>query len=125
MVEHIVVRQGLLEHHKFEFVHSFEQADVVERICGIRIAHQQNIAKFFADLFDHVIVPMRRDLDLDAAATRVQFRLNFAKKLLNGILNADRHSAVYFIPDAADVTPERYAELFCFKVPACGFDTRL
>ena len=69
MVDHIFVVQRLLEHHHLEFIHPSEEVDIVERVCGIGIAHQQNLGKGGSHLPHHLHVPARLDLDFDAAVT--------------------------------------------------------
>ena len=45
MVDHVLVVQRLFEHHHLEVIHPPEEVDIVERVCGIGIAHQQNLWK--------------------------------------------------------------------------------
>src|SRR5688572_11983389 len=42
--------------------------------------------------------------------------------MVDRILNADRDAALDGLVYAAEVTPERHAELFRFEIPASGFD---
>ena len=93
VVEHIVVGQGLFEHHQIKLVHAFEQIDVGKSVRRIGVAHQPDIAKFFTHLPDDVVVPTRTDLDLDASVTGVELGLDLVKKLLDRVLYADRNAA--------------------------------
>ena len=43
--------------------------------------------------------------------------------MLDTFLNADRNTTFDFLIDAADVPPQRNAELFCFEIPAGSFDS--
>ena len=72
VVDDVVVRQRLFEHHQVEFVEAFEQVDVGERVRRVRIAHQQDIAELRPHGLDHVVIPRGADLDLDAFVTGVE-----------------------------------------------------
>src|SRR5258708_3084817 len=64
MIEHIIVRQGLLDHHQFEFVERFEKPYIRQRVSRISIAHQKNFRKAFPHASDNLKVPAGFDLNL-------------------------------------------------------------
>ena len=68
-------------------------------------------------LYD-VVVPLWRDLDLYAFVTGVKLGLNFLKELLDRILNADRNAALDLVSHAAEMPPERNAQLFWLRGPS-------
>ena len=115
MVEDIVMRERLLEHHQIEFVQALEHIDVGERVGRIRVAHQPDIAEFFAHALDHIVIPVGRDLDLDALIAGVELGANLFQKLLDRILNADRDAAFDLGSGAAEMPPERDVKLFASR----------
>ena len=66
VVHHIVVVERLLDHHQVEGVEPREMRGVVERVGGVGVDHQRDVAERRAHALDGVDVPARLDLDLDA-----------------------------------------------------------
>src|SRR5215471_1998253 len=69
MIEHVVVSQGLLEHHQLEFIERLKKRQVGQPVSRIRVAHQLNLWKAFAHPADNIEVPIRLDLDFDSLVT--------------------------------------------------------
>ena len=71
VIENVVVRERLFEHHQIEFVQTPKQIYIVQCIRRICVAQQQNISESFAHSFNHVVIPTRRDFDLYSLITCV------------------------------------------------------
>src|SRR5688572_31097307 len=65
VIDDVVPGQRLLNHQQLELVQPFEEVDVSQRVCGIRVAHQEDGWKLPPHLSHDVQVPTRLDLDLD------------------------------------------------------------
>src|SRR5260370_891841 len=76
VIEHIVIGKWLLDHHQFEFIKSFEERDVRERVRGICVPHQTNLRKALAYLADDINIPTGLDLNLDALIAIGEFPLD-------------------------------------------------
>src|SRR5687768_3389809 len=79
----------------------------------------------FADLPDHVVVPMGCDLYFYPLVACDQLGPDLFAKLLDRILNADRNAAADGLIHPAEMPPKRNAELFRLEVPAGGLDPGL
>ena len=93
VVDDVVVRQRLLDHHQVEFVQLSEVLGVGQGIRRIRVGHQPDGGKPLADAPHHVHVPTRFNLDLDALVAGLQLFLDESQQLFDRILNADGDAA--------------------------------
>ena len=122
VVDDLVVRQRLLDHHQVEFVQTFQTRRVGQRVGGVGVGHQQDVGKALAHLAHHVDVPAGLDLHLDALIAGRQLGFDLLQKLRDRILNADRNAARDLAPRAAaDVLVERLAEHARFQIPDRDF----
>src|SRR5262249_21222458 len=66
VVDDLVMRKRLFDHHQIEVVELFELSDVGERVGGVRIGHQLDRGETLPDPAYDINVPSRLDLHLDA-----------------------------------------------------------
>jgi len=83
MIIDIVIPQWLLDHQQVELVEIAQVLHSIKGVRRVRIAAQSNIRPARANAFQHVHVPARLHLHLDAAISRRKFRLDLAQQLLD------------------------------------------
>ena len=66
VIDDVVVRQRLLDHHQVELVQLLQMVDVGERVGRVGVGHQLDVRETLAHLANHIDVPARLDLHLDA-----------------------------------------------------------
>ena len=81
MIDDVVVRQRLFDHHEVEAVELLETAGVGQGVGGIGVGHQLDGGKSLANLGDDVHIPARLDLHLDALVAGGELALDFFEKL--------------------------------------------
>ena len=114
--------QRLLDHHQVEIVELLRGARYRQRVGGVGVGHQLDGGKALAHLADHVDIPARLDLHLDALVAGGQFALDLLEQLLHRILNADGDAAGNLAARAAaDLLPQRDAVEARFQVPDGDF----
>ena len=95
--ENVVPAERLLDHDEVKGVERLQQRRVFQPIRGIRIDHQPDARKSFAERADRLDIIARLDLDLDALVTRRQFLFDFADQRCDRGLDADRNAAWNFL----------------------------
>src|SRR5258708_27024605 len=90
VIEDIVMRQGLLDHHQVEFVQALQVIGVGQRVGGVGIGHQPDVGERGAHFTYDIDIPARLDLDFDALIAGVELRFDFLQELRDAVLNADR-----------------------------------
>ncbi len=121
VVDDVVVRQRLLDHHQVELIQPPQVIDVRQRVRRVRVRHQPDLRKRLPHRAHHFHVPARTDLDLDPLVARVHFGLDLLEQLLHRILNPDRHPARDLaVCSAADLLPQRLPVQPRRQVPARG-----
>ena len=124
MIDDVVMRQRLLNHHQIELIQLLQPVCIGQRVGGIRVRHQLDARKLLPHLPDHVHVPTRLDLHLDALVSVREFLFNLLQQLRDGVLHTDGHAARNLPPRAAsDVLPQRHTRLPRFQIPHCGFQS--
>ena len=73
VIDDVVVRQRLLDHHQVEVVELLQMVGVGQRVGGVGVGHQLDGGKALAHLADHVHVPAGLDLHLDALVAGGEF----------------------------------------------------
>ena len=66
VIDDVVVRERLLDHHRSRFVDLLEQRRVLERVGGVRVEHEIEIRKFPPDALRDLQVHTGPYLQLDA-----------------------------------------------------------
>ena len=123
VIDDVVVRERLLDHHQVEIVELAQVVDIGERVGGVRVRHQLDGGEALAHLPDHVHIPAGLDLHLDALVAGGEFGLDFFEELRHGILNADGDAAGDFAARAAaDQLPQRQVLDARFQVPDGSFE---
>jgi hypothetical protein len=89
MVNHVFVVKRLFEHHDVEGIHLPKAFNIVEGVCRICIAHQEDAGKYLTNLPNDFDIPARLDLDFDSAVAFVQFYLNDLKQPIDRRLDSD------------------------------------
>ena len=118
VVDDVVVRQRLLDHHQVEIVELLQSRRIVQRVGGIRVRHQPDRGETLANAPDHVNIPARFDLHLDALISGGQFALDLLDQLLHRVLNSDRYAAGNLpARAAADLLPQRIAVAPGLQIP--------
>ena len=118
VVDDVVVRQRLLDHHQVKIVELAQMVGIGQRVGGVGVGHQLDGGKALAHLAHHVDIPAGLDLHLDALVAGGQLALDLLEQLRHGILNADGDAAGNFAARAAaDLLPQRHAFLPRFQVP--------
>ena len=81
VVDDVVVRQRLLDHHQVVIVELAQVVGVGQGVGGIGVHHQLDGRKTFAHLAHGVDIVAGLDLHLDALVAGGQFRLDFLEQL--------------------------------------------
>ena len=118
VVQNVVVREWLFNHHQLEFVQRTKERRVRERVSGISVGHQGYLGKARAHLFDNINVPARFDFDFDSTVTSRQLALDFVEQDFHGLLYAYGNSTGNFFQHAPQMSPERNARAPRFQIPA-------
>src|SRR5207244_6741449 len=119
MIDHVFMMERLFEHHDVKVIHLLEQIDVVQRICGVRVAHQSNIWKCGAYLADYFDIKTGLDLQFDTTVARLQFCVDLREQRIQRRLNADRYTAVDSFALSAEHLPKRNTIRFSLEIPQC------
>jgi len=86
-------------------------------VGGVRVAAQRDLRPRDADAFQHIHVPARLYLHLDALVSGRQLDLYLVKELVDGILDADGYAAIDLAPLTAEQFPQRDLADARFGVP--------
>ena len=121
----VVAPQWLLDHQQMEWFEFLQMRKVIEGVCRVGVAAQQNVRPATANLVQHVDIPAGLYLDLDALIARSQFSFYLLQQLLVRILNADADAAGDLAPRASEQLPQRNALLLRLGVPRSIFQCRL
>ncbi len=106
VIDDVVMRERLLNHHEIEIVEAAQVICIGERVSGVRVGHERRAREALADFIDHPDVPAWLDLDFDALISGGEFRLDLLQQGVDGILNADRDAAGDFTArSTANVLP--------------------
>ena len=108
VIADVVVLERLLDHHQVEAVERGEVVGIGERVRGVRVDHQRNVAEARADRLDRRDVPARLDLDLDAAVAGVELLPDLGRQLVERVLDADRHAGGDLGARAAEQPRQRH-----------------
>ena len=76
VVDNLIVRQRLLDHHEIKTVELLEPVRIGQRVGGIGVGHQLDRREALAHFGHHVHVPARLDLHLDALIPGRQLALD-------------------------------------------------
>src|SRR5579863_2661426 len=125
MVVDVVVPQRLLDHQQVELVEFPEMLDFVQGISGVGVTTEYDVRPARTNTFQHLQVPARFHLHLDATIAGRELSLNLVEKLVDRILNADRNTARDFALRAAQQLPQRLLPLPGFRIPERVFNRGL
>ena len=123
VIHHIVVIERLLDQQQVERIEPREQRRVVERVGGVGVDLQRDVAERRAHALDGVEVPARLDLDLDALIAGRQLLLDLLHQLIERILDADRHARGDAIARAAEHLRQRLARARARRDPTIAIST--
>ena len=89
VVPHVVVFEGLFDHHQPELVEFLEERFIRQRVGAVRVHHERHVRIALAHFADHVDVPPGLDLDLDPPVAPGEFEPDLVQELVHGVLDSD------------------------------------
>ena len=93
VVVEVVGPQRLLDHQQVESVEVHQVIEIAHAVGRVRVHAQHDLRPALAHRLQHLHVPARLALQLDALIARIHLALHLAQLLLHRGLNADRHAA--------------------------------
>ena len=121
VIHDIIGCQRLLNHEKAQFIHFLEEVDISERICGIGINHEHDVAVFYSDSSHVIDIIARFDFAFDTAVALLHVLFNRSKKLVRCIFNAQGNAGFDRILDAESFV-FRNAEFLGVQFPESAVD---
>ena len=79
VVAHVVVIERLLDHHQVVTIELGQMIGIGQRVRGVGVDHQRDVAELAAHHFDGHEIPAGLDLDLDALIARGQLTATFSR----------------------------------------------
>ena len=120
-----VIPERLLDHQQIEGVKFSEMLDLIQCISRIRVYAEYYICPARTDFLQHIQIPSRLHLDLDAPVSRRQLGVDLLQKLFWTVLYADRDAASNLATRSSQQLPEWHLFLPRLRIPHCVFQRRL
>ena len=125
MVDEVVVREGLLDHHRPCRIDALEEIDVRERVRRVRVEHEGKVPKRLPRRFGDLDLQARLDLQLHAQVAALELTSDGVEERLDRRLDPDGDTAEDAVPRAAEELRERHVRALREEVPHRHLDGRL
>ena len=122
MVPHVVVCEGLLDHHQPETVEFPEERLILEGVGAVGVHHERHVRIALPHSPYDIYVPPGLDLDLDPPVATGELEPDLFEELLHGVLDTDRdpgdragagsskHAREWFALEARERVPDRHLD---------------
>src|SRR2546430_3303718 len=124
VVDEIVVRERLLDHHRTYRIDPLEKLDVAERIRRVRIEHEGQIGESLAGRLRDLDLEARLDLELHALVSTLELAADRVHERFDRWLDADGDAAEDPIARPAEKCGMRLSRALGEDVPDAHLDGR-
>src|SRR2546427_10598495 len=125
VVDEVIVRERLLDHHRPRRIDAFEKLDVAERVRRVRVEHEGQIGEGLAGRLRDLDREARLDLELHALVSAFELAADRVHQRFDRWLDTDGDTAQDPIARPAEECGERLSLALGEEVPDGHLDGRL